>query len=70
MLAKVEVPHHARLVTVVRLSDASLKRARNRDVHGYVANRRREDFPAVEPIFVPAFNILIEAMSRNQHFDH
>ena len=48
----------------------SLKRARNRDVHGYVANRRREDFPAVEPIFVPAFNILIEAMSRNYHFDH
>ena len=48
----------------------SLKRARNRDVHGYVANKRREDFPAVEPIFVPAFNILVEAMRRNHHFDH
>ena len=48
----------------------SLKGARNRDVHGYVANKRREDFPAVEPIFVPAFNILVEAMNRNHHFDH
>ena len=47
-----------------------LKRSRNRDVHGYVANKRREDFPAVEPIFVPAFNILVETMRRNHHFDH
>ena len=48
----------------------SLKRARNRDVHGYVADKRREDFPAVEPTFVPAFNILVEAMRRNHHFGH
>ena len=48
----------------------SLQRARNRDVHGYVANKRREGFPAVEPIFVPAFNILVEAMRRNIHFGH
>ena len=46
----------------------SLQMARNRDVHGYVANERREEFPAVEPIYVPAFNILVEAMRRNLHF--
>ena len=42
---------------------------RNRDAHTYIADQRRKDFPAVEPVFVPAFNILVEAMRRNHHFD-
>lgn len=48
----------------------SLKEVRNRDVHGYVANERRGDFPAIEPIFVPAFNILVMAMNKNRHFEY
>ena len=43
---------------------------RNRDAHTYIADERRKDFPAVEPVFVPAFNILVSAMERNHHFDH
>ena len=43
---------------------------RNRDAHTYIADQRRKDFPAVEPVFVPAFNILVQAMERNHHFDH
>ena len=42
---------------------------RNRDVHTYIPAERRRDFPAVKPIFVPAFNILVETMKKNQHFD-
>lgn len=41
---------------------------RNRDAHTYIAEERRRDFPAVRPIFVPAFNILVETMKANQHF--
>jgi hypothetical protein len=41
---------------------------RNRDAHNYIADQRRKDFPAVEPTFVPASNILVEAMERNHHF--
>ena len=42
---------------------------RNRDAHSYVKNVRREDFPAVEPIFVPAFNVLLKTMTKNKHFE-
>ena len=42
---------------------------RNRDVHTYIPAERRRDFPAVQPIFVPAFNTLVETMKKNQHFD-
>ena len=41
---------------------------RNRDAHTYIADERRKDFPAVKPIFVPAFNILVETMKKNHHF--
>ena len=30
---------------------------RNRDAHSYIENQRRRDFPAVEGLFVPAFNL-------------
>ena len=43
---------------------------RNRDAHSYVVDQRRKDFPAVEPILLPAFNILVETMKRNHHFSH
>lgn len=32
---------------------------RNRNAHTYIADQRRRDFPAVEPVFVPGFNILV-----------
>jgi len=41
---------------------------RNRDAHSYVANQRRKDLLAVEPIFVPAFNKLVQAMRDRGHF--
>ena len=31
-------------------------------------NERRKDFPAVEEIFVPAFNTLVQAMKDKGHF--
>ena len=40
---------------------------RNRDGHTYVENRRKKDFPAVGGIFVPAFNTLVETMTKNGH---
>ena len=42
---------------------------RNRDAHSYVANQRRRDFAAVEAVFVPAFNALVQAMNDNGHFE-
>ena len=57
--------HKTRLTEGYKL----LKEARNRDAHGYVPNMRRADFPAVEPMFIPAFNVLVEAMRMNHHFD-
>lgn len=42
---------------------------RNRDAHSYVANQRRRDFLAVEPIFVPAFNTLVQTMKDRGHFN-
>ena len=42
---------------------------RNRDAHAYVANQRRRDFLAVKPIFVPAFNTLVQAMQDKGHFE-
>ena len=42
---------------------------RNRDAHTYIADERRKDFPAVEPIFVPAFNTLVDTMKKNNHFN-
>ena len=41
---------------------------RNRDAHTYVQNKRSKDFPAVNGIFVPAFNTLVRTMKDNGHF--
>ncbi|MYC34112.1 MAG: hypothetical protein F4X64_13175 [Chloroflexi bacterium] len=41
---------------------------RNRDAHSYVTNQRRKDLLAVDPIFVPAFNKLVQAMRDRGHF--
>ena len=41
---------------------------RNRDAHSYIENKRRRDFPAVEGIFVPAFNTLVQTMKGRGHF--
>ena len=41
---------------------------RNRDVHTYVASQQKTNFPAVKPIFVPSFNILVDTMKANGHF--
>ena len=41
---------------------------RNRDAHSYKENRRRRDFLAVEAIFVPAFNTLVQTMKHKGHF--
>ena len=41
---------------------------RNRDAHSYIENQRRKDFPAVEGLFVPAFNTLVQAMKGRGHF--
>ena len=41
---------------------------RNRDAHSYVANQRRRDSWAVEPIFTPAFNTLMRVMKDKGHF--
>ena len=43
---------------------------RNRDAHTYIEYERRGDFPAVKPIFAPAFNILVETMRKNHHFNN
>ena len=40
---------------------------RNRDGHTYIENRRKQDFPAVGGIFVPAFNTLVKTMTTNKH---
>ena len=42
---------------------------RNRDAHSYIENQRRRDFPAVEGIFVPAFNTLVQTMKDSGHFN-
>ena len=42
---------------------------RNRDAHTYVPKQRQKNFPAVEPIFVPSFNILVRTMKENGHPD-
>ena len=42
---------------------------RNRDAHTYIEYMRRKDFPAVDGIFVPAFNTLVQTMERNGHFE-
>ena len=42
---------------------------RNRDAHSDVENQRRRDFPSVEGIYVPAFNMTVEAMKDNGHFE-
>ena len=42
---------------------------RNRDAHTYIEDQRRNDFPTVEPVLVPAFNILVATMRKNHHFD-
>ena len=41
---------------------------RNRDAHTYVEDVRREDFPAVRGLFVPAFNALLQTMTGRGHF--
>lgn len=40
---------------------------RNRDAHSYRKNVRDANFPLVEEAFVPAFDILMEAMKRGGH---
>ena len=45
-----------------------LAKVRNRDAHSYRRNVREADFPSVEEIFVPAFNILVDAMRHRGHF--
>ena len=42
---------------------------RNRDAHTYIPGQRLRDFPAVKPVFVPAFNTLIDTMRKNLHWD-
>ena len=42
---------------------------RNRDAHSYIENQRRRDFPAVDGIFVPAFNTLVQTMEDTGHFE-
>ncbi len=42
---------------------------RNRDAHSYIENRRRRDFPAVDRVFVPAFNTLVRTMENMGHFE-
>ena len=44
-----------------------LTKIRNRDAHNYKANKRRLNFPSVEDLFVPAFNILVETMKAEHH---
>ena len=41
---------------------------RNRDAHSYIENQRRQDFPAAEAIFMPAFNTLLRVMKTGGHF--
>ena len=41
---------------------------RNRDAHSYIEKQRIRDFPAVEAVFVPAFNTLVQAMKDKEHF--
>ena len=41
---------------------------RNRDAHSYIKDQRRRDFPAVEEVFVPAFNTLVRIMEKKGHF--
>ena len=42
---------------------------RNRDAHSYIQNKRRRDFPAVEGVFVSAFNALVRTMEDKGHFN-
>ena len=44
-----------------------LTKLRNRDAHSYRENVRSLDFPFVEQLFVPAFNVLVEAMRFGGH---
>ena len=44
-----------------------LKEVRNRDAHSYHKNVRSADFPLVKQSFVPAFNVLVEAVRRGGH---
>ena len=46
-----------------------LLKVRNRDVHAFIENVRREDFPYVDKEFAPAFNILVGVM-EDHHFNH
>ena len=45
-----------------------LVKVRNRDAHSYRKNMRDADFPFVKETFVPAFNIVVEAMQHRGHF--
>ena len=39
----------------------------NRDAHTYISAQRGGDFPAVQGVFVPAFNTLVRTMKDNEH---
>ena len=44
-----------------------LKKVRDRDLHSYRPEVRSKNFPLVEQKFIPAVNILVEAMVRGNH---
>ena len=44
-----------------------LKEVRNRDAHSYRKDVRDADFPSVKETFVPAFNIVVEALWHGGH---
>ena len=44
-----------------------LRKVRNRDAHSYRKDVRDADFPSVKETFVPAFNIVVEALRHGGH---
>ena len=44
-----------------------LNKVRDRDAHAYRENERSANFPLVKQKFVPAFNVLVDAMNYKSH---
>ena len=63
-LGQIKEPEKKRLMVAYKYLTAVI---RNRDEHTYVKNVRRNDFPAVKGLFVPAFNALLKAMDPDEH---
>ena len=40
---------------------------RNRDAHTYVPEQRQNNYPLVQPILVPSFNVLVRTIQKNGH---